>query len=193
MSLADFWASMFPTPAVPPEPPPPAPTPVAPVQAQPSAQAASRADAVAAGVAVFTANFEGEILHPYQDSAGVWTIGIGSTRGLDGNRVTAATPPISHAQALSLLSRDMRSAILGVEAAVKVPLTLAEEEALADFVYNVGIGNFKASTLLRKLNAGDRDGAAAEFEKWNLAGGRVLAGLVRRRASEKALFETKTD
>ena len=171
----------------------PGATPATPLATPPSTPAQdpsqARADVVASGVAPFTAGFEGERLAPYQDSAGVWTIGIGSTRDGNGHPVSASTPSITHAQALALLSRDMRSAIQVVERDVHVPLTVWEEEALADFVYNVGQGNFDHSTLLKKLNAGDYGGAANEFEKWDLAGGKVLAGLVRRRAAEKALFE----
>jgi lysozyme len=71
---------------------------------------------------------------------------------------------------------------------VKVALTPFQEGALADFVYNLGATNFRASTLLRLLNAGDYAGAAAQFDKWDMAGGRVLSGLLRRRQAETALF-----
>lgn len=67
-------------------------------------------------------------------------------------------------------------------------LTQHQFDALVDFTFNVGCGNFRGSTLLKKLNQGDVSGAANEFPKWQYAGGKVLAGLVRRRAAEKALF-----
>lgn len=133
--------------------------------------------------------FEGFSAKPYQDPVGVWTIGYGSTRDTDGNPVTANTPPVTWQQANALMERDLRSAMQQVEGTVLVPLAPMQEAALIDFVYNVGIGNLKASTLLRKLNAGDYEGAAAEFPKWNMGGGKVLAGLVRRRAAERAEFE----
>ena len=60
--------------------------------------------------------------------------------------------------------------------------------ALVSFVFNCGIGNFKRSTLLRRVNAGDFAGAAREFPRWNKAGGQVLKGLTLRREAEAALF-----
>ncbi|MDU2883127.1 MAG: lysozyme, partial [Enterobacter sp.] len=60
--------------------------------------------------------------------------------------------------------------------------------ALVDFAYNLGVKALEGSTLLKKLNAGDYAGAAAEFPKWNKAGGKVLPGLVKRREAERTLF-----
>lgn len=134
--------------------------------------------------------FEGFVAHPYLDPAKVWTIGFGSTRDVSGKPVTAHTSNVTVDQARTLAMRDMRAALQAVDANVTVPLTDDEEAALTDFVYNLGVGNFAHSTLLRKLNAGDYAGAALEFAKWDMAGGRVLAGLSRRRAAEKALFVT---
>jgi lysozyme len=148
------------------------------------------AEALAAGLAE---SAEGEVLHPYQDPAGVWTIGEGSTRDLDGNPVTSRTPPITKEQADKLLQRDMASAFDAVRGDVKVPLTPAEEAALADFVYNLGAGNFERSTLLKLLNRGDFEGAAKQFARWDTANGEALAGLARRRAAEAALFEQGVD
>jgi lysozyme len=136
--------------------------------------------------------FEGFVPHPYRDSAGTWTIGYGSTRDADGNPVTAATPDITVEAARSLVERDLGAALTReVARDVHTPLTASQTAALADFVYNLGAGNFRASTLLRKLNAGDYAGAAAEFDKWDHAGGRVLAGLLKRREAETQLFNTK--
>jgi hypothetical protein len=75
-----------------------------------------------------------------------------------------------------------------VEQEVRVPMSQAQFEALMSFVFNVGVGALGASTLLRKLNAGDRDGAADELLRWSRAGGRVLERLLRRRRAERALF-----
>ena len=72
---------------------------------------------------------------------------------------------------------------------VKVPLTANQFDALVSFCYNCGEGNLAKSTLLKRVNAGDHDGAATEFHKWNKAGGKVLAGLTRRRASESLLYQ----
>ncbi|MCY1305462.1 Lysozyme RrrD [compost metagenome] len=71
---------------------------------------------------------------------------------------------------------------------MRVPLSQGQFDALASFVFNLGSGNLQCSTLLRKLNAKDYAGAADEFPRWNKAGGKVLAGLTRRRAAERALF-----
>jgi GH24 family phage-related lysozyme (muramidase) len=82
----------------------------------------------------------------------------------------------------------MGVAVREVNRDVSAPLTLDQWAALGDFIYNVGAGNFRASTLLKKLNARDYAGAAAELDKWDHAGGRVLAGLLKRRQAETALF-----
>ena len=132
--------------------------------------------------------FEGFRSRPYQDSVGVWTIGIGSTRDAAGQPVTAFTQPITLDEARALVRRDMTRALQAVEGDVRVPLSVDQTAALVDFIYNLGSGAFAGSTLLRKLNAGDYAGAAAEFDKWDHAGGNVLAGLARRRAAERALF-----
>jgi lysozyme len=134
-------------------------------------------------------NSEGFSATPYWDPDGkVWTYGFGSTRDFNGNPVTRFTPPITRVQGVTLMRRDLTSAAGEVARDVHIALTEHERAALDDFVYNVGAGNFRGSTLLRKLNAGDRVGAANEFEKWDHAGGRVLAGLLRRRLAERDEF-----
>ncbi len=67
-------------------------------------------------------------------------------------------------------------------------LTGCSHAAIADFAYNLGLGRLRASTLRRKINAGDIDGAVIELKKWVRGGGRVLPGLVARRAAEAALL-----
>ena len=136
----------------------------------------------------FTAPFEGFRGEPYQDVAGVWTIGYGAIHDGVGNRVTAATRPITQAEATTMLSRDLAAANLAVTADVHVGLTPMQRMALADFVFNLGCGAFAGSTLLRKLNAGDMAGAAAEFDKWDHAGGKEVAALLRRREAERQAF-----
>lgn len=131
---------------------------------------------------------EGFRNYPYQDIAKVWTIGMGSTRDLAGNPVTRTTPPVTQAQALRMLERDLHSALATVEGAAKVPMTDGEKAALTDFVYNVGLGNFLRSNVLRCLNAGDYAGACAHLADWNRAGGVVLAGLVRRRTNRRGRY-----
>jgi GH24 family phage-related lysozyme (muramidase) len=98
--------------------------------------------------------------------------------------------PISPAQGLSILARDLAQAEAAVERLVTAPLTDNQFAALVSFTFNLGQGNLQKSTLLKKLNAGDYAGAANELPKWRMAGGQVLEGLVRRRAAERALFLT---
>lgn len=88
-----------------------------------------------------------------------------------------------------LARSDTRIAQAGVVRLVKVPVTQNQYDALVDFVFNAGEGNLASSTLLRKFNAGDCHGAAAEFPRWNKAKGHVLGGLTKRRAWERSLFE----
>jgi lysozyme len=126
--------------------------------------------------------FEGLRLRAYKDAVGVTTIGFGHTRTAKDGMV------ITEQQAEDLLREDLKDAEQGVTRVVKVPLGSNEFSALVSFVFNLGIGNLSKSTLLKKLNAGDRVGASGEFLKWNKAGGRVLNGLTRRREAERRLF-----
>lgn len=111
-----------------------------------------------------------------------WTIGYGSTSGVTRNMV------ITEAQAEQMLAADLVRFERIVERAVRVPVSQGQFDALVSFTYNVGEGNFTKSTLLRKLNAGDAAGAAEQFSRWVHAGGKVLPGLVKRRADERALY-----
>lgn len=131
--------------------------------------------------------FESCRLDAYWDSdGGVWTIGWGDT-GPDvvkGLRITQRGADIR-------LENRLRSEFVpGVLSGVKQPdsLTQGQLDAMVDLAYNVGVHAFKNSTLLRKLNAGDIDGASIEFKRWNKAGGKALLGLKRRRAADEALF-----
>ena len=132
--------------------------------------------------------FEGFSAKPYQCPAAVWTIGYGSTRQPDGTRVSKDTPALTEAEALDWMRHDLMRFERAVSRLIKVPLTENQFGALVSFTYNVGSGNLRASTLRQKLNRGDYWGAANEFPKWRRAGGRVLRGLVRRRAAERELF-----
>ena len=131
---------------------------------------------------------EGLRLKPYLCSAGVPTIGYGSTFYANGKKVTMKDPAITQKQAEELLADVLGPFEASVTKLVKVPLTQNQFDALVSFTFNLGAGNLKASTLLLKLNAKDYAGAANEFQKWNKAGGVALSGLTKRRASEKALF-----
>ncbi len=126
--------------------------------------------------------FEGLYLTAYLCPADVWTIGYGHTKSVKPGMV------ITEAEADRLLEQDVAWVKAAVVGAVKVPLTANQTSALYSFVFNVGAGAFRSSTLLRKLNAGDYAGAQAQFRRWNKAGGKVLRGLTRRRAAEAKLF-----
>jgi lysozyme len=130
-----------------------------------------------------TEQFESCRLVPYQDSKGVWTNGWGNTHHVDPH-VT-----ISLEQANADLLANVQWAVVTVNAMVTVPLSQDEFDALVDFVFNVGSGNFATSTLLKLLNAGDIAGASAQFERWDQSAGVVVAGLLRRRLAEKAEFD----
>lgn len=115
-----------------------------------------------------------------------WTIGWGHTQGVKPG------DEISREQAQILFSEDVEWAVAAVNKKVKVGLTQNQFDALVSFVFNLGEANFASSTLLRKLNKGDYDGAAEQFPRWNKQrqNGKlvVLRGLVRRRAQEMELF-----
>jgi lysozyme len=132
--------------------------------------------------------FEGLRLKPYLCSAGVPTIGYGSTMYADGRKVNLKDAAITESQSLELLAKTLGKYEKAVNDYVKVTLTQNEFDALVSFTYNLGAGNLLSSTLLKKLNSGDKKAAATQFEVWNKAGGKVLEGLVKRRAAEKALF-----
>ena len=131
--------------------------------------------------------FEGCKLTAYQDSVGVWTIGYGWTKPVDGKPIRAGMT-IKQETAERLLKTGLVSYENDVSRLVKVDLTQGQFDALVSFTYNLGARPLSTSTLLRKLNAGDYAGAADEFLRWNKAGGKVLNGLTRRREAERALF-----
>ncbi|HSY03724.1 MAG TPA: lysozyme [Acidobacteriaceae bacterium] len=135
-----------------------------------------------------TEQFEGCELTAYQDQVGVWTIGYGHT----GPDVVSGLT-ITQDQAQDLLAQDVGSAAACVNNSVTLQLSQDEFDALVDFVFNLGVGAFKSSTLLIDLNSGNLTAAATQFDLWDHAGGAVVAGLLRRREAETALFETDTD
>ncbi|MDM8346674.1 lysozyme [Pseudochrobactrum sp. sp1633] len=139
---------------------------------------------------------EGVVLSAYRDSAGILTIGAGHTSAAGEPKVTAGLT-ITARQASEILSRDLAVFEKAVNAAVKVPLNQNEYDALVSLAFNIGAGAFKGSTLLRKLNAGDRTGAADQFLVWNKitdpkTGKKVeLKGLTTRRKTERQQFLSK--
>jgi lysozyme len=125
---------------------------------------------------------------PYVCPAGVLTIGWGTTN-LDGKKFDKYSV-WTQAECDAALATDMGKYEQAVTRRVKVPLNQNQFDALVSFTYNCGEGNLAKSTLLRKVNAGDYDGASRQFAAWNKGAGKVLAGLVRRRAAEAALFRS---
>lgn len=143
---------------------------------------------------------EGLFLTAYPDPAtgkAPWTIGWGHTAGVRKGM------KISIDQAEDFLTADITDAEEVVRGAVTVPMSQGEFDAVVDFVFNAGPGakdvkdgfvvlkNGEPSTMLRKLNAGDYAGAAAEFPKWVFGGGKIMGGLTVRRTKERAMFEGK--
>lgn len=128
---------------------------------------------------------EGLSLKAYLCPAGVWTIGYGHTKGVkEGDTITRT-------EAHKMLERDLKGFAAEAGRYVKVPVTEGQYIALMDFIYNFGVSKFKGSTLLKKLNFGDYDGAAKEILKWKYSNGKVLPGLVKRRQYEYDLFTGK--
>jgi len=126
-------------------------------------------------------DFEGFRSEPYLCSAKVATIGFGSTLG-----VTLESPPITIEEGEALLSKDLERFERGVRRLCPVALTQGQYDALVSFSFNTG--SLSVSTLRKKVLRGDFEGAADEFPRWVFAAGRRLAGLVRRREAERALF-----
>ena len=137
---------------------------------------------------VLIKSFEGFSARPYLCPAGIPTIGYGATYYPDGRRVTMQNKPVSEVDATDMLRSMLTRYEAGVSRYVQVPLTQGQFDALVSFAYNVGLSALKNSTLLRVLNARDYAGAAAQFARWNRAGGKVLPGLTRRREAERVMF-----
>lgn len=128
--------------------------------------------------------FEGFRAQAYYDAVGVPTIGYGTTAGVRmGTKITEA-------QGEMFLQADLRRFEAAVNRLVKVKLTQEQFDALVSFTYNLGEGNFGSSTLLKLLNQGRYDLVPDQFLRWNKAGGKVLAGLTKRRQAEADLFAT---
>jgi lysozyme len=124
---------------------------------------------------------EGKRLSPYRDGAG-WSVGYGHWS-------PGKPEPMTEEAAEETLIADADYAASVVDSAVVVTLSDDERDALTLLVFNIGHMHFMHSTLLHKLNTGDRAGAAAQFDVWRIANGEVSPTLVKRRAMERALFE----
>ena len=133
-------------------------------------------------------DFEGFSAIAYLCPAKIPTIGWGNTFYADGTKVKLGDQ-ISKTDALKLLeviaNRDFADKIFPY---IKIKVTQNQFDAMVSLAYNIGVGNFSKSTLLKKLNASDFVGASNEFLRWNKAGGKELLGLTKRREREKQLF-----
>lgn len=111
-----------------------------------------------------------------------WTIGWGHTKGvMQGDRITQE-------QAEQFFTNDLAVFELTVNSAIKRPMTQSQFDAMVSLAFNIGGAAFTGSTLVKKFNAGDVQGAANEFPKWRKAAGEVMPGLVKRRAEEREMF-----
>ena len=133
-------------------------------------------------------SFEGKRLTAYDDGVGVWTIGFGTTVYPNGIQVKKGDT-CTEAQAKAYMAHDLKKFEAAVNNAVKIPLNQNQFDAMVSLAYNIGVGNFSKSTLLKKVNSGDFDGASNEFLKWNKSGEKELPGLTRRRKREQDLFK----
>ena len=130
-------------------------------------------------------HFEGFEDTAYLCPANVWTIGYGRTKNVkEGDKITKLQAERDLQEEL----QEFGAQVLGV---VDVSLLQNEFDALTSWTYNLGVGNLSSSTLLKKLNTGDKDSVPSEMLRWNKAAGKVLAGLTARRQAEADLWEKK--
>ena len=127
--------------------------------------------------------FEGEYFAAYKCPAGIWTISVGVTEGVkEGMKITKAQSDVMFAKALRP-REDKLTRILN-----RTPTNQNQFDAMLSLAYNIGMGAFEKSTLLRLHKNTEYEAAADEFLKWNKAGGKVLDGLTRRRSAERKLY-----
>lgn len=136
----------------------------------------------------FAKEFEGFKSKAYQDVVGVWTIGYGTTR-IDDKPIRPGMS-CTRKQAEEWLRINIEEHLAEAESAINPEIQLSQNQidAIASFVYNVGVTNFRKSALCRLINEDDLEAAAGQFIRWNKAGGKVFAGLTRRRNAEAELF-----
>ena len=131
--------------------------------------------------------FEGKRLSAYDDGVGVWTIGFGTIKYPNGVRVKKGDT-CTLDQAKEYMRHDLIEFEHTVNSSVKVPLNQNQFDALVSLAYNIGSNAFKSSTLVKKLNTGDYQGAADQFNVWVNAGGKRMQGFVNPREKENVLF-----
>lgn len=135
------------------------------------------------------AKFEGLRLKAYQDTGGIWTIGYGSTKDPFTGVAVKQGDVISKDTALTWLKKDIEQRQIAIRKLVKVPITANQLAALTSLAYNIGLGAFQRSTLLRLLNQkAPVNQVADQFLKWDKVQGKPVKGLTIRRTLEKDLF-----
>lgn len=133
--------------------------------------------------------FEGLRLHPYKCSAGIPTIGYGSTYYEDGSRVTMEDTHISKERAIELFQNVINHYEIHVDSFTRDDINQNMFNALVSFTFNVGIYALKNSTLLKKINKNPLEKSIKnEFMKWNKSNGKINPGLTRRREIEAKLY-----
>ena len=129
-------------------------------------------------------SFEGLRTESYQDTGGIWTLGYGHVQGAcEGNTCTPE-------QADAWLAEDLAMTEAGVNAAVAEPINQNQFDSLISLAFNIGLGAFRSSTLLKLLNSGNPALAAQQFVRWDQVNGKPSDGILRRRQAEAALFLT---
>ncbi|ECB2016699.1 lysozyme [Salmonella enterica subsp. enterica serovar Braenderup] len=123
---------------------------------------------------------EGVRYKPYRDVVGIWTVCYGHT----GNDIMIGKT-YTESECKALLNKDLNMVARQINPYIKVPIPETTRGALYSFVYNVGAGNFKTSTLLHKINQGDIKGACEQLRRWTYAGGKQWKGLITRREIER--------
>ncbi len=132
--------------------------------------------------------FEGFEPKAYRDHVGIWTIGYGTTKAAGVGIDPKDGMSITQDDAERYLQLAVQKFAAQIEDMIDVPVNDNQFGALVSLAYNIGPGSLAKSTVMKRLNAGDYQGAADAFAMWNKAGGKVLAGLTRRRAAERDLF-----
>jgi lysozyme len=134
--------------------------------------------------------WEGCQLQAYQCSAGIWTIGYGTTAAAGLGIEPAKGMAITQERSEDLLRQGIEKFAAKVDELITTKVNQNERGAIICLAYNIGCGALSKSTVLRELNAGNKDRAAAAFKMWNKAGGEIVQGLVNRRNAEVTLFLT---
>lgn len=154
---------------------------------EPPSPPTTRQNAINADGLLIVKSFEGRELRAYQDSVGVWTIGYGHT-SMAGPPDVVPGMTVTEQEAERILQRDLTLFEQGVADEIAIETNSDQFSAMVSFSFNVGLGAYRDSTLLRRHNAGYFADAGDQFLRWVFAGGQRLAGLERRREAERALY-----